>query len=186
MVSRKYAKDYRLEPYLDSSGRIRDRAVYCGAYYVFEAPMPVIRRRMLWLIAATVMYTACVLVPLLIPNLMTRQMYVMLPQCAALIPVYMFSAAIWRIATAAKPVIREHKERIVRRMRMAVIVALVFSGISLIGAIVALCIVDGLGATDWLVAVCSLIRTVLCVLILPLRTGFLMKESESAPKDSEQ
>lgn len=186
MVSRKYAKDYRLEPYLDPSGRIRDRAVYCGAYYVFVAPMPVIRKRMLWLIAATVLYTACVLVPLLTPNLLTRQMYVMLPQCFAMIPVYMFSAAIWRIATAVKPVIREHKERIERRMRMAVIVALVFGAISLIGAIAALYIVDGSGATDWLVAVCSLIRTTLCILMLPLRTGFLMKESENTPKDSEQ
>lgn len=186
MVSRKYAKDYRLEPYLDSSGRIRDRAVYCGSYYVFEEPMSVIRKRMLWLIAATVLFIVCFLVPLLIPNLMTRQMYVMLPQCFALIPIYMFCAAIWRIATATKPVIREHQERIVRRMRMAVIVALVFSLISLIGAVVALFIVDGLGAADWLVAACNLIRTVLCVLMLPLRSGFLMKESENTPKPSEK
>lgn len=175
MVSRKYTKDYRIEPYLDRNGRLRDRSVYCGAYFTFDAPLPEVRRTM-WLLAGLNLFiTVTVALPMAFACSYFRQFYLVLPQAFLFLPVYFTWAGLLRVYTAKDKVTREHRDKIVHRIPVASLFTLILSAVLGIGTVIYACL-GGLQGADYLAAVCSFLRLIPAIWAFLLRKRFPMKE----------
>ena len=183
VVTKKYTADYRMELSMDAKGRIREKPVYCGAYYRFEQPNESVRKSTVILVLALLAAAATVLIPMFIKNECVRQFYAFLPQAFALIPLYMFAASLLRIFSAKDEVIREHKDKIVCRLRNASVFLMVVSVLSAAAAI-AFLIIDTPVTKDYVMIVINFLRLPFAGLLLALRKRFEVTEIDT-PKISE-
>lgn len=179
MVSRKYTSDYRLEDTLDpKTGRMSTRSVYEGQWFRFCADAAAVKRAA----RAYVLLTAlCALVyapPLLLDAPAMRAAYVALPFVALIFPLFYLAAGCRRIFTAKERVTREHRDKIVERLRGASVSACALSGVSLVGLIVCWCL-RGFAAID-LTCACAaaLIVTANLVMLLRLHRSVEMEPIE--------
>ncbi len=182
MVSRKYTKDYRLEPYLDRKGRLRDRAVYCGLYYTFCDDRREVRRSACQLAALNAIATFSTVLPLCFPCDYFRQFYLVLPQAFLLLPLYFLWAALYRVFTAEEKVTREHRDKIMNRIPVAGVFLLIFSVAVAVGSVV-YAVIGSMRGADWLAAACAVIRLVPAVLIFRLRGKLRLEDVPILPED---
>lgn len=136
MAGRKYASDYRVEPYRSPDGKVRERRVYQGVYYAFRQPQAVIRR-----LGRTVLVLSTLAALLLLPLLflngpLARTLYVVLPAVAAYVPLYLLMAAALRLERSEAPFTRENRDKTDQRLRGAAVFLSVFLTIACIGCIV--------------------------------------------------
>ncbi len=185
MVTRKYTKDYRIETTVDLRGRLREKVVYCGAYYRLSEPQSTVRKHFKKLLLLTVLIILTVVLPMAIYNSYLNRFYVFLPHGFAVIPVYLCLAAMRRICMAKeKQITREHKDKIVLRLERAGMFLMVVSVLSL--AVIPLYLVlEKPGVTEWLMMGLTLIRVALAYLLLPMHKCFAMEELPPTPEDTE-
>ncbi len=184
MVTRKYTRDYRVELYVDHRGRIREKAVYCGAYYKFSAKPDVMKKRSLALAILSAAVLLTTVLPMFIWNTYMKQFYVFLPQALTFIPIYMLIAGIYRIYTAKTEVTHEHCDKIANRISKAAVFLLVISIVALISAVV-YCILGTPALRDWLLISTTVLRLLFAALLFSIRTKFAMEELPENPKRSE-
>lgn len=185
MVSRKYTKDYRLEPYLDRKGRLRDRAVYCGLYYTFCEDRGKVRKAAWQLTALNAIATLSVVLPMCFRCDYFRQFYLVLPQAFLFLPLYFLWAAIYRVFTAEEKVTQEHRDKIMNRLPTAGVFLLIFSGVSVVGTVV-YAVIGILRGADWFAAACAVIRLVPAVLIFRLRGKLRLEDIPIPPSSPEK
>ncbi len=170
---------------MDSRGRVRETPVYCGAYFRFAEAPETVKKNAVRLIALYLAALVMTLVPMLLRSEYARQFYVFLPQAFALIPMYMFAAAILRIFSVKGDVIREHRDKIVNRLRNASIFFLIVCALSAISAIVFITIGEP-AKVDWTMVAINIVRLVSAWLFLPLSKHFAMRQVDDSPKSSEK
>lgn len=165
---------------MDSRGRVREKPVYTGAYYCFEAAPAAVRKSTALLVVTLLAAAAATFVPLIVKNEYARAFYVFLPQAFAMLPLYMFSASVWRILTVRGDVIHEHRDRIVNRLRNAAIFFLIVSALSLGGAI-AFFILGEPKTMDWAMIAVNALRLPIAAVLLKLRKQFAMRQVDDSP-----
>ena len=184
MSSRKYTKDYRIEPYLDRKGRLRDRAVYSGLYYTFCQDRREVQK-IAWLLSAlTLLATVTVVLPMCFSCDYFRRFYLVLPQAFLLLPLYFLWAAILRVFTAGEKVTQEHRDKIVNRIPSAGWAFLILSAVCAIGAVV-YALIDAPHGADWLAGACSLARLIPALLLFLMRGKIQMENVPLPPAESE-
>ena len=174
MVSRKYTRDYRIEPCLDRNGHLRDRAVYCGTYYAFRADRDLVRRSMWVYMALAILVTATVILPMCFRCECMHRFYVIFPQIFLLLPVWFLWAGL-RLFFVEEKTTREEKDKIANRIPVASLFLLILSVISLGGA-VAFLILETPAVADWFAVICSLLRVVPAICCVLLRKRVQMYE----------
>ncbi len=116
-MSRKYAKDYRLEEQLSPSGKTRPVAVYQGERYRFLAPetaLPGLRLRCTVLSAASALL---LFVLLCFSDHFDRDhRFLILPAVFCILPVYLTASSVWTLRTASVPMERRPSDRISNRL----------------------------------------------------------------------
>lgn len=184
MVSRKYTNDYRIEPYLDRKGRLRDRAVYCGLYYTFCENRRNIRKTAWQITALNALATLTVVLPMCFRSDYFRQFYLVLPQAFLLLPLYFLWAALYRVFTAGEKVTREHRDKIMNRFPTAGIFLLILSSVSVVGTVV-YAVIGSMRGADWFAAACAAIRLVPAVLMFLLRGKLRLEDVPIPPASPE-
>lgn len=182
MVSRKYTSDYRLEDTLDpKTGRMATRSVYQGQWFCFRADAAAVRRAARAYVALTALCAVLFLVPLLLDPPGMRAAYAAVPFVALAFPIFYLAAGCKRLLEAKERVTREHKDKIVERLRGASVSACALSGVSLVGLVVSWCL-HGFAAIDLMCALAAaLIVAVNLVMLLRLHKNVEMEpEPETA------
>lgn len=181
---RKYRNDYRLEPQLNRKGKLRNVAVYSGAYYRFLHPLPEVCRAKWQLAVVQALVTVTLLLPLCVRCGYTEQIYVILPFAAGFIPDYLLWAGFWRVHTAQAAVTREHCEKASKRIVNASVFQLVTSALIVLASLVFL-LRKQAEIVDWMFAALSLPRLGAAYLTFCLRNAFAMVpvENKSAPDE---
>ena len=179
MVSRKYTSDYRLEDTLDpKTGRMATRSVYQGQWFRFCAGAAAVKRTA-WIY--TLLTALCALgfvLPLLFDPPAMRAAYVAVPFVALVFSLFYLAAGCRRVFTAKDRVTREHRDKIVERLRGASVSACALSGVSLVGVIVYWCM-RGFAAADLTCACASaLLLSVNLIMLLRLHGRLAMEPVE--------
>ena len=182
MVSRKYAKDYRIEPYLDRSGQLRDRPVYCGDYYLLTNSPEEIRKFFRLLIGLNILTAVTVVLPMFFACEYFKQFYLTLPQAFLLLPVYFLFAGAWRVHTAGEKITREHKDKIANRIPYAGLFLLILSIACAVGSIVYVIVGQPQGA-DYLALACTAVRLIPAFLIFRMRGTLRIEQIPFRPTD---
>ncbi len=121
MVSKKYAKDYRLENTLGPGGRIVTVAVYCGEYYSFSADKRKLRRARAYIALSVIFYWVFFWLGLTYDTGSMRQLYVLIPYICGFLPAaYLTSSLYYLIKYSARPpkkgFTREQRDRVYSRI----------------------------------------------------------------------
>lgn len=174
LASKKYVKDYRLEDRVNSKGKVRREAHYCGAYFTYqnpEAAARLARRLPIPVIGAT----ACTVGTLLPACGYMRAWYTTIPMVVLLPSLYMLWAGLCRMRAAEPPFTRERRDRIADRIAGGGAMLLILS------IIAALCggayLIFG-GPQDWDYGcfAMDLFRVLFAALIFPMRKDAAMVE----------
>ena len=179
MVSRKYTSDYRLEDTLDpKTGRMGTRSVYAGQWFRFRADAAAVKRAARAYALLTALCALVYVPPLLLDPPAMRAAYVALPFVALILPLFYLAAGCKRLFTAKDRVTREHRDKIVERLRGASISACALSGVSLVGLVVYWCL-RSFAAIDLLCAcAAALIAAGNLVMLLRLHRSVEMEPIE--------
>ncbi|MBR4309123.1 MAG: hypothetical protein IKT58_05970 [Oscillospiraceae bacterium] len=179
MVTRKYTKDYRIETNFDLRGRVREKVIYCGAYYCFSQPISTVWKHFKKLLILTALALLAVILPMAVQNSYLDRFYVFLPHGFAVIPVYLLCAAMRRIYMAKdRQVIREHRDKIVHRLEKAGVFLLVVSILS-VAVLPVYLVLESPGLAEWIMMLLTVGRLALAWLILPMYKDFVMEELPS-------
>ncbi len=138
MVSKKYAKDYRLENTLGPDGRIITVAVYCGEYYSFTADKRKLRRARAYFALAAIFYWVFFWLGLTYDTGSMRQLYVSAPYFCGFLPaVYLSSAVYYLIKYSARPPVvgftREQRDRVYSRIAGSSLLTLILGALGAVG-----------------------------------------------------
>ena len=136
MKQSKYINDYALEERVDSRGRIRREAVYCGSFYAFRRQGAELKKTKLLFTVLTVLALGAWLGAMLTNAPIVHCWYVLTPMSAMVFPVYYVLASCLRLLTAKEPLTREENDKIGGRFASSAIFLLIFSAISLAGSII--------------------------------------------------
>ena len=137
MVSKKYAADYRLENVRDKHGKLKTVAVYRGTRYTFKASPQAVRRAATLYALLTALSVICFGVILFLNTSVLRQFYVLLPVLCCLLPLGYLTIAVMYTFTSKLPLTRERRDKICDRLAHTTVLLIFFSGVSLLGAGVA-------------------------------------------------
>lgn len=184
MISKKYTRDYQIEPYLDRRGKLKDRAVYCGISYHFLAEYAEVRRSALKLLLLTAVLTLTLFPPLLMKNDYVDALYNALPLVVTLLPLCMLWRGIIRVYSAkGENVTREHHDKIVEWIPAGAVILTVICAISIVCTVIYLILRwDYAAMREWISIACAVVRMVLAMLILPLRKAFPMEPVPEKPR----
>lgn len=182
MGYREYAKDYEIE-YVQQEGKRRPKAVriYVGPYFRFQASEETIRSRKRQYLLLVLLLGLALLVPMMVDCRLTRTWYVEVPSVAAVIPWLLAVCSVWRLWTAGEQVEREHCDLLHDRMRGASFFLMGFTGISVLGSVVALTEASAVGM-DYLAAASFLISLGCSVAMFALSKDLQMTAVENPEK----
>lgn len=122
-MSRKYAKDYRVETRLNSAGRQELYAVYEGAYYWFSCPQAELKRLKLWYGVLSVLADVFLAILLFSSNRFHPNFrYLILPAALSVVPTYYVLSSAARLCLAREPVVRKHRDKICKTLPGAALV----------------------------------------------------------------
>ena len=136
MSAKKYASDYKLEPYKTSDGKVKDRRVYTGTWYRFvNSPLIIKRLRLELFIGCSAIIL--LLLPLLFANnSLGRTIYIVLPCAAAFVPLYLLMAGALRLTNPEEKFNRENRDKTDLRISGAGLILPVFLAVSCVGCAV--------------------------------------------------
>lgn len=126
MFSKKYTKDYRLEPSMNARGRLTDETIYCGAYYDFRAAPAQRKKSAAVLLVQTLLAVATMSVPLFSNGDYARKFYLFLPLALLLVPCYLLILALVRLRTYRPPLTRKQSDLLAGRARFGALLLLLF------------------------------------------------------------
>ena len=154
MVSKKYLKDYRLEEQIDSSGRIKTKAIYIGEYYDIVPDYSISEKRMLFCLS---MLAGLSFIGALIPvSQATRVIYVSLPFIFSALPLFIMISTLVSFIVIKDPMKREQAERISNRLPAGAFISMILSTAAFAGQIItALVSWDSFPAGDAIFAILS-------------------------------
>lgn len=148
MIEKRYASDYRLEPYVTPDGKYKQRPVYQGAYYTFCQPAEQIRRLQHTVLFCTAAVVLGILPLLLSATQISHTFYVLLPMALSLIPLYYVAGVGIRLGQKQEKLTRQQRDQTDRRLRrsslwLAALTGLLFAGTVLYWAL------EGMEPGDW-------------------------------------
>lgn len=151
MGYRKYAKDYEVEEVpQEGKRRVKYVRTYVGTYYRFLAKP----ERVAWLkrfyVLLLLIEALLLVVPMCIDCPFTRAWYVAGPAIICWLPWIFAASSTWRLWTAGKKVVREHRDLLYDRMSGATVFLMGFACISVVGCILALFQMEA-GFRDYLI-----------------------------------
>jgi len=140
VLSKKYAKDYRLENEVGPSGRMVTRVVYCGAYYGFSADRDTLRRARTVILLSCLGYWVFFWLGLFLNAAAMRQLYVALPYFFGFLPAVYLTSSLWYLFqyTNRPPehgLTREQRDKTYERLSTSSFLTLLLSGMAAVGMI---------------------------------------------------
>lgn len=135
MISKKYLSDYKVEPYLDEKGRVRNKTTYVGVYYKYINDDKTRKNGALLYLLATIGVILSFVIPLSFKSEIADLGYVVLPYAFVFLAIVFMIGAVFNVLTIKAPMIRENGEKINARVSACPIIVIILEGFALLASL---------------------------------------------------
>lgn len=179
MISKKYAKDYKIEYDETPGGGLKAQAVYRGKYYIFNDTDKNIKKTALFFTALIAIAWIAFFIPLSVLSAAARTSFVIFPHACIFLPLFSMSAVIVDLWTAKPPFTREESDHISQRVPKSALLFMVLSGAAAAGFVINLFLnPDTMLPGDLLFGVCEAILLAASILLFISRGRTATRETE--------
>lgn len=162
MVSGKYLKDYKIETFIDSYGKKKEKKVYTGPLYYWEINDDLLLKMNRQFMFSVMITWILFILSLWSYSWISHVWYVVLPYIILLLPLSLNTSAVYKIFRTKQPFTRENKDKMHSRVKTCFLAASILSGLTIICQTIAVLLSDKpLAFSDWF-----MIATVPVILIL--------------------
>ncbi len=140
MLSLKYAKEYRLDTFMDKSGKVKDCTVYIGPLYEWAISEAVIKSLRGRLSIITPVQAVLFISSIWNYNDLSRLWWVVVPYCCLLFVLLYLTIVCYNLFTVKGQFHREKKDKTVDRMRGCSVMGAILVGVSFVSATISMII----------------------------------------------